>query len=838
MRIEIPANSFVALVGISSSGKSTFAKKHFFENEILSSDYFRGMLTNDENTQSVNEDVFETLYYIANKRLKRNLLTVIDATNLQRDARKKVLLQAKDQYVTSVAIVINTSLETAKARHELRDDRSFGVNVLTKQSHQLRKSINKLKREGFRYVFVIEEDDLNNVEIIRNKLRSDKNDESGPYDIIGDVHGCYDELCILLDKCGYDVDKDNHIAVHNERQAIFLGDLCDRGPKNVDVLKLVMNMVKTNNAYCISGNHDKKLERYLDGRNVTISHGLDLTINQLENESEQFCIEVKEFLSSLVSHYCFDDLRLVVSHAGIKEEMQGKASRKVREFCLYGDVDGSLDSNGKPKRKDWTKNYRGNALVVYGHTVKTNIANVNNTLCIDTGCVYGGKLSAYKYPENKIVSIDALSTYFEDESAIDLAVQPNILKIEDVLHKRYFSTTIYKNILIDIEQSAKAFEVINQYAVSPQWLIYLPPTMSPAKTSSLSNYLEHPIEAIDYFRENGVREIICEEKHMGSRAVIVLCKNKTVAKERFSIEDDSIGVIYSRTGRPFFNNKSEEKEILDRLNKVLEMTNFWEDYNTGWVCIDSEIMPWSLKAKQLIKDQYASTGCSASNSLTKVLETVEAAKTVNPIELDNLTEKYKTIKDTIEPYKEAYRAYCWDVESINDYKIAPFHILATEGKVWTNVNHKEHMETIYKYICEVDNIFIKTKYKIIDVDNQSEVDEVIAWWIDHTANKGEGIVFKPLNYVTKINGKLIQPAIKCRGKEYLRIIYGPTYTLDASLDRLKNRGLKRKRALALSEFALGIESLQRFVDRRALYEIHESAFAVLALESESVDPRL
>lgn len=835
MRIEIPENSFISLIGISSSGKSSFAKKYFNDYEVLSSDYFRTLLTNDENDQSSNSLVFETLYDIAHKRLSRNLLTVLDATNVQRDARKTFIKHAKKEHVLPVAIVINTSLETCIERHKERDDRSFGIGVLRKQYMELNRSISKLKKEGYRYVYVVEESDIDNVEIVRNKLWNNKSDESGPFDIIGDIHGCYDELCLLLKKLGYIIDEYN-VTHPNNHQVIFLGDLCDRGPKNVEVLKLVMSMVKSKIAYCVAGNHDSKLNRYLQGKKVNVSHGLDATVNELEKENDTFKLEVQQFLDSLISHYVFDNKNLVVAHAGLIEKYQGKTSGIVREFCLYGDVDGDLDENGKPIRKDWTKDYRGSANVVYGHIASRQVKVSNNTYCIDTGCVYGGKLTALKYPSFEYESVDALDTYYEDE-LLDIKVDNTILNIDDVLDKRWFETGVYKNVLIDKEYSAKAFETINKYAVDPRWLIYLPPTMSPVETSKEEAYLEHPNEIFDYFKKQRIDKIICEEKHMGSRAVIVVCKDKGVSKERFGIDDNSIGTIYSRTGRPFFLNKKDEQDVLSIINEALTKSNFWNDYNTDWVCIDSEIMPWSLKALELVKTQYAAVGSSATHALSKVSEKLELAKE-RYNEINELAMNIKNRAQAIEEYKKAYRAYCWEVNSIEDYKIAPFHILATENHVWTDVNHQMHMETIKKYMCDHHPILLATKYEVVDVNDETQVEKVVEWWLNHTENSGEGLVFKPLNFLETVDGRLIQPALKCRGREYLRIIYGPTYTFSEHLTRLKSRGLKKKRALALSEFALGIESLTRFVKRRGLYEVHESVFAVLALESEKVDPRL
>lgn len=234
----------------------------------------------------------------------------------------------------------------------------------------------------------------------------------GPFDIIGDVHGCYDELCALLTKLGYTVDEAACAAIPPRgRMAVFVGDLCDRGPKNVQVLRLVMGMVQAGMARCVAGNHDAKLARCLNGAKVKLLHGLDGTVEQLAQQPPAFVEEVKAFTNGLVSHYVLDEGKLVVAHAGIKEQYQGQSSPRVRDFCLYGDTTGQVDEYGLPVRLPWAKEYRGKALVVYGHTPLREVQRFYNAVCIDTGCVFGGKLTGYRYPEGEIVQVEALRMY-------------------------------------------------------------------------------------------------------------------------------------------------------------------------------------------------------------------------------------------------------------------------------------------------------------------------------------------------------------------------------------------------------------------------------------------
>ena len=857
MEIQLPELSLVLLIGVSGSGKSTFARKHFHKHEIVSSDECRGIVSNDENNQNATSDAFDLLHYIIGKRLKNGLLTVVDATNVQKEARKSLIQIAREYHTLPVAIALDIPQQICESRNIERPDRNFGNYVILQQKQQLKRSLKGLKREGFRKIYILksveEIDSITN--IFREKLYNDKKDISGPFDIIGDIHGCYDEAVELIQKLGYSittVEDDGRnfgIAVsHPEnRQVIFLGDLVDRGYNSPAVLKLVMSMVRSGVAFCVPGNHEMKLQKKLNGKNVNIKHGLAETLEQLDKESPEFITEVKEFLYSLISHYIFDHGKLVVAHAGIKEEMQGRGSGVVRAFCLYGETTGEIDEFGLPVRYNWAAEYRGKAKVVYGHTPVPEAEWLNKTIDIDTGCVFGGKLTALRYPEEELVSVTAKKVYYEPVKPLQANISSqftpqqeydDLLNIDDVIGKRIVQTRLRNNITIREENSIAALEIMSRFAINPKWLIYLPPTMSPCATSDLPDFLEHPTQAINYYKKRGIEKIICEEKHMGSRAVLVICKDENVALKRFGITKGGKGVCYTRTGRNFFNDSAIEKEFLDRVVTALTKSDFWKKYNTDWVCLDAELMPWSAKAQSLLQEQYAAVGASASNSLTEVELVLQKAIDRGITEAKDSLEKFSYKKAAISKFIDAYRNYCWELNSVEDYKLAPFHILATEGVVHVDKNHEWHMENI-KEICQTDKqIFRVTPYKIVDVKDEKSITTTIDWWLDLTKKGGEGMVVKPYEFIVHSKERLLQPAIKCRGSEYLRIIYGAEYDLPENMARLKNRGLSRKRSLALREFALGIEALERFVRKEPLRKIHETVFGVLALESEEIDPRL
>ncbi len=855
MRIEIPEFALVAMVGATSSGKTTFANTKFRPTEVLSSDFFRAMISDDENNQNVSHEAFDLLFYAAKKRLELMKLTVIDATNLQQSARKQIIDLAREQNVHSVAIVLNLPEKILMERNNARENRGFPERVIRNHCNDLRRSIRNLKREGFRYVYVLNStEDIENAEIVRTKLWNNKKDEHGPFDIIGDIHGCFSELKELLAKLGY-TENENGVPVHPDgRKAVFLGDFCDRGPDNIGVLKLVMNMIKLGNALAVAGNHDVKLVKYLKGKKLQLTYGLDRTADELSRQSEDFRKEVHDFMDGLISHYVLDNGKLVVSHAGIKQEYIGRGSSRVREFCIYGDTTGETDEFGLPVRLDWASDYRGRATIVYGHTPSKEVQAVNGTFCIDTGCVFGGKLTAMRYPEKEFVSVDAHEQYYEPVKPLDTEKNSDMgdmLTVGDFQGKMHLTTELIPSVSIDENNAAAALEIMSRFAADPHWLIYLPPTMSPCETSRIDGWLEHPLEAFEYYRKNGIKNVVCEKKHMGSRAVIVLCHSRETAERRFGINDGTSGIIYTRTGRRFFENTETEKELLERLDNVLTSNNFWDDFSTDWVCLDTELMPWSEKAQGLIKTQYAPVGNAGHSVLGSAVELLEKAcqRTNNAYEvsektsgqntdLNEVLEKFRFKKDAIDRYINAYREYCWTVKSTDDFRIAPFHILAVEGNVFDQTKHVWQMTNIAKYISGNDPVFMVTPYICVDTEDETSVESGVKWWEELTASGGEGMVVKPEYYTAKQGTKLLQPAVKCRGREYLRIIYGPEYLEPSNLKRLKKRSLSRKRNLALKEFSLGMESLKRFVRNEPLYRVHECVFGVLAFESEPVDPRL
>ncbi len=848
--LNVPELSLVCLVGASGSGKSTFAARHFGPYETLSSDQCRGLVAGDPNDQSATSAAFDVLHYIAGRRLDTGLLTVVDATNVQAEGRRALVELARAHDVLPVAIVLDLPERVCLDRNAGRADRTFGDAVVRRQRDQLRRSLRHLAKEGFRRVHVLRsEQDVADAVIVREKLLNDFRDVHGPFDIIGDVHGCRAELETLLTDLGYALTRDDtgrpiDAVPPAGRTAVFVGDLVDRGPDTPGVLRLVMGMAAAGHARCVAGNHESKLVRALQGRKVQVSHGLETTLAQLAAEPDEFRAQVQEFCYGLVSHLVLDDGNLIVAHAGLKQAYHGRASARVRSFALYGDTTGETDEFGLPVRYPWAQDYRGSAMVVYGHTPVPQPEWINNSLCLDTGAVFGGRLTALRYPEKQLVSVAAEKVWYEparpfpttgtDPAEPERAIDD--LAITDVLGKRGVDTRLAGRITIREDNAAGALEVMSRYALAPNWLLYLPPTMAPTATEPAGDLLERPATAFTFYRRDGVGQVICQEKHMGSRAVALVCRDADVARTRFGATQGATGVIHTRTGRSFFPAGLTE-QFLHRLRSAIIAADLWNELDTDWLLLDSELLPWSVKAEELLRGQYAAVGAAARAALPAQVAVLRAVAD-RGIDVADLLARTRSRAANADAFTDAYRRYVWPTDGIHGLQIAPFQVLATEGRTWTDHDHPWHLQIADRLVTADPELVRPTRRLVVDTADPDSTAAGEKWWDEHTATGGEGMVVKPLANLVSTGRGYAQPGIKVRGREYLRIIYGPDYTEPANLARLRDRNLGHKRSLAAREYALGVESLERATRREPLWRVHEPVFAVLALESEPVDPRL
>ncbi|WP_218964350.1 polynucleotide kinase-phosphatase [Bacillus sp. AFS031507] len=862
-KINLPHAGIVLLVGPSNSGKTTLInqliqEQQIYASEVVSSDQFRVLVSDIEfidwnrrpkyeadalfnEYQQISKEAFEAMDYIIAKRCRLNKLTFIDATHLRDYEREKYLQMAKRYHVPAIAIVLNLA-ETELLRRDLVRDFPRGKNRIKQQYQHFKKTLRSIKKEGFRRFYIFGEEELQvlNVNRLGNPLLIDV---GNGIDFIGDIHGCFEEFREILSKLGY-IENEEGYFIHPEgRKILSLGDVMSRGHRSIETLQFFQKHVAAGLAYMIDSNHGWKIARWLDGKDVKLAHGDENVKTEFDEYESKFGKDladrlkeqIRDMLLEAKSHYIIQNNGVNVAvavHAGIKDHYIGKQSPRISDFCRYGDSDG-LDENGKPVRKDWSIAHQSSELILWGHDPRTHPLLVNNTLNIDQGVVFGGNLTAYCFPERKFVSVKAKADY-ANVSDNPLKVleskrlaPPNIAKF---LEGYSVLTELYGEIAIYADSTKSALDDLSHYTLPLEEIVYLPPTMSPTpKPSSLAGYLEHPIEAFEYYQANGVDTMVVEKKHMGSRGILLLFKNKEIAKDYIGTE--TLGSIYTRTGRAFFKKELEE-QILQELN--IDLSGYFEKYNTDFVLMDAEILPWNLKAKELIMNQYAHVGEMALLDRSKLQEQLKKA-------LDNGKDVSSWLEETSEKirnaqvFNEVYQKYCWETEGLAGIEIAPFHTLAHSNETFFDKPHTWHMEK-NKEFSVLSDLFMETEYRI--VNDEDSMKSAIEWWEEMTEDGHEGFVVKPESYVARHKGKLLQPAIKVRGRKYLHIIYGIDYLQPENLSRLKQRNAGKKQRNALKEFALGVEAVNRFVRKESLERYHECVLAVLALESDPIDPRL
>lgn len=411
--LKIPKTSLVVLCGSAGCGKSSFARRNFTPTQVVSSDECRAMVSDDESDMSSSRSAFKVFRLIIEQRLILGRLTVADSTALTAKARRDLIALGRKHDFRMVLVVFNIPLSLCREQN-LSRARKVPHKVLESHRRLLNRALKKVYDEDFDDIYVLDrhEKEEAGVKIVPLPVEIPL---PGPFDIIGDIHGCCDELEMLLEKLGY-VRKNNIYSHPAGRLAIFTGDLGDRGPRCLDSIELVLDMVSAGSALYVPGNHCRKLYAYFQGRKIKVGHGLERTLDELERASQPkrdgITGRFMEMYESSQPYLVLDGGRLAVSHAGIKEKMIGRLSKKIRHFCLFGDTTGEVTEEGLPVRRDWARDYRGEALIVYGHTPVPEAEFRNNTIDIDQGCVMGGKLTALRYPEREIVQVEALDAYY------------------------------------------------------------------------------------------------------------------------------------------------------------------------------------------------------------------------------------------------------------------------------------------------------------------------------------------------------------------------------------------------------------------------------------------
>jgi polynucleotide kinase-phosphatase len=859
LQLPLPQGAIVLCIGPSNSGKSTLldkliADQQLLRSEVVSSDAYRELVSDIqyidfstvpkedqdvlyEDYQQLSSEAFHVLHEVVTSRAKLNKVTFVDATHLRQQERAKYIEIAKKHHVPVLALVFDTPKAELFKRDEQRAE-PRGKKRLEQQFRTFQYELRNIKKEPFTKIYTWRGEELT----ITRQASPHLVDIGAGFDIIGDIHGCFDEMMALIQKLGYE--KQDDVYIHPQgRRLLSAGDIMSRGPKSIDTMLFWLRQIEAGESLMIDSNHGWKIARWLQGQKVTLQHGDELVAQEFAQYEETHGKEAadslkKRFADMLLaapSHYILTKntiRKVVVAHAGIVDRYIGKESKRIRDFCRYGEVQG-MDEHGKPIRGDWFMDHKTSELIIWGHEPKLKPFKANRTINIDQGVVFGGQLTAFRYPEGAFAAVDAQHNYAGDDgNPLTEAKEKRFAPPQAAHFSNGFTvhTAAGEEIVIPKEKALAAMDTFSHYTLPLEQVLYIPPTMSPTpQTSALADYLEHPAEAFAYYKKHGVTQMIAEKKHMGSRAVIFIAKDEKIAKQLLNIE--ALGVITTRTGRAFFEEKLQ-REVLQAIHEELMAKDYFSRFQTDYVLMDAEILPWNLKAHSLIDTQYANAAEQALMDRRMLLDKLQATANVDVADwVDEYAHKLKNAAR----FEAVYQNYCWPTKEISGIQIAPFHILAHSHTTHFDKPHTWHME-MNALLAENSSLFTATEYRLIETEQQEE--EVITWWQEMTELGHEGIVIKPLHFIEKRKGKLLQPAIKVRGREYLRIIYGMDYTDETQLKTLKKRNPSRKMRNALQEFMLGIEGIERFVHQESSARVHECALAALALESEPIDPRL
>jgi hypothetical protein len=368
---------------------------------------------------------------------------------------------------------------------------------------------------------------------------------------------------------------------------------------------------------------------------------------------------------------------------------------------------------------------------VYGHTPTPRPEWVNNTICLDTGVVFGGSLTALRYPTRELVSVPAQRVYYEP--ARPLVIEPSKpdavgadpavgLRIADVTGRRWIETG-YARVAVPAENAAAALEVMGRFANDPADLLWLPPTMAPCSTSTVDAYLEHPTEAFEDYRRAGVDRVVCEAKHMGSRAVALLRVQGTSA-------------LYTRTGRPFFSDPALNVAVLDRLRAAAVAAGLFAELDSDWLLLDTELLPWSAKAGDLVREQYAGVAAAARAALPAALAVLDGAAG-RGLPVMALRDRTAGRLARAEAFAAAYRRYCWPTEGLTGIRVAPFAGMASNGRHHKDKDRGWHLALVDRLVEADPELVARTDRRVVDLANPASVDEATQWWLDLTGAGGE-----------------------------------------------------------------------------------------------------
>ncbi len=834
MTITIPESSLVLLIGPHGAGKSTFAARHFANIDILTANHCRTLLGNPPPSDARDAEVEAMHRTAVASRLRLMQLTVVDDTHTYPEERAPWLDLARRYHLLAVAIVIDLPERECKRRNSARSDREVSNRVIHGQKVRIGRALRTLRAEGFHAVHHLSSvEGLEQVRVVQTPLNVNRTDQRGPFDIVGPVRGRFHGLKQLLNELGYVVDNDNKWQAPGHRLLVFLGDLFGDAD-DPHVAALIGQLFASEVALAVPGPTEVALEHLLTGR--PLPDGIPVAPSAIESIAARIApdgLMADRWLrqvSSWPSHLVLDKGALVVAARGLPEEMHGRVSQIVRHTATIGDESAWMDA------------YDGRAIVA--HAAGQNRAYSASGRLIDLSD--SSAIVTWRWPERELHTVS--KNVGRSVGTTDWPVP-----LRTVIGHHSIDTRLRREIRIRPEASAAALEEVSRFGIDPRWLIYLPPTMAAPDPSDRDGLLEHPDEPLHYYRKRGFSTLIVEEKHMGSRGVAVVCRDPAVAQDRFGLPEPSDGILYTRTGRPLLSDGAVERDILGRIRAGLDAIKFWSSFDTDWVLLDGELLPWSATSSRLITERYdgiAAVGQQALGTALQVarqcqqrlpstpLARAQPGGSSRPTNIAALVAELEERQRHLSEFSSIYQRYCWPVSSVDDLSFAPFHWLAWESGWAPDLTHRQMMELSDRLAAAVPSTVRATRWRTCALNDQQSVAEAIQFWEELIAEGGEGIVLKPESFIPRGRNGLAQPAMKVRGAEFLTINYGPEYRRPQHVASLRGRKSSMQRSLAIRQFALGLEAIERFRRRAPLHETHVAAFGCIALDASSVDPTI
>ena len=589
-----------------------------------------GLVSDDENDQAATDAAFDVLHFIAGKRLEAGQLTVVDATNVQPEARTPlVALARRPPRAAGRHRARRARGGRAASATQPRPDRDFGAHVIRNQ-RQPAAAVDEAACSGKASARSSRSTGRRRDRRRHRRARA----AAGPTAATstGPSTSSATSTAATTSWSSCSADSATRSAPTARRRAIptaggpsSSATWSTAGPATPDVLRLVMAHGRGRRR-AVRPRQPREQARCARCGAATSQSATGWPSRSPSSTPSRRSsrTEVATFIDGLVSHSVLDGGKLVVAHAGLPEEMHGRASGAVRSFALYGDTTGETDEFGLPVRYPWADDYRGerdgrlrphagaggglgqqhdlhrHRLRVRRHAHGAALARAR------AGLGAGAHARTTSRPRPLAPSAGRRGR----------RARPADLDLDDVLGKRIIDTRLDRTVTIREENAAAALEVMSRFAVDPRWLVYLPPTMSPTRDHRARRPARASGRGVRRLRRDGVTAVVCEEKHMGSRAVVVVCRDERRGRaRRFGVDSGRRRIVYTRTGRPFFDDAAVEQGCSTRCAPPSTRAGLWDELETDWLVLDCELLPWSAKAEELLRRQYASVGAAAMATL-------------------------------------------------------------------------------------------------------------------------------------------------------------------------------------------------------------------------------